>query len=376
MDGTGCYLRLENCEFKRKEINEGEIETDLTRPLIEYSGGDSIYLYNCIITDINNNKSIISVNDFNSYNTTFKNLKSKEGRVICSYYGFIDIIDCTFDNCSCDNNNGGAIYLYSVRGYRIGGYNSKTIFRGCKANDSNVKVKSRENAYYDRGYGGAIYITGNSYNESYIYNMSNVEFDNVNVNITDKKGKCMFIKSDQLNLIWTKMNVPFMNDISSYNEDFLYSYLDHYYRIYNLIDLYNGEYNDGSDILYVADDGSNGKDCSSPENACSTIRFASSTVHYHDVDIVFSGYYSLNATNKDEIYGKRENGEAFVSSGSEDVWIIGAGGKIVSGEDITLKGLKFVIETLNDYLITSSSSSYTYNINIKLDTLTFLPKKR
>lgn len=152
------YVRLESCIFEREELNEGKILVPLSHSLFIYTD-DSDYitlnLLYCSFSNIGSEQSLILNCSGGLSFYSFINLINKNGNdgVIETSCKHLAVVGSVFNNCICENENGGPLYIVDIQTLIIGEYINSTKFINCKA-----KVNNDNNNNLKAGYGGSIYL--------------------------------------------------------------------------------------------------------------------------------------------------------------------------------------------------------------------------
>lgn len=162
-----------------------------------------------------------------------------------------NINSTTFDNCSSnkDEGMGGGLTANIIENCWIGGEGTETIFKKCSSCA-----------------GGGIYI---SLNKTSSFAFADITFGSEDDANTATYGKNMFLYCDCLDAV---ADLEHFSTLKGENEDNNGLYVfpiipdkGNEITTESLIKLINGKLKEGTNPLYIGDDGDNGKDCSSSE---------------------------------------------------------------------------------------------------------------
>lgn len=346
------YLRLESCEFVRGGVTTEEDATALQCALIgkpnDYSNPElMINLINCSFSDlILNNASLICTSDklvLSGCNFTNIVRTIGGGSVAEITSGtLLNIIDCTFKNCSTTLGEGGVINaVVSDCSLLIGGYTSVTTFDNCTA--SNVtKVGTGDSATVNivKSYGGAIYIralTPFTYlNISNISYTSEVETNNL------AYGSCMFVVLDYIGMEWSESNVPILKGVSKDNNTYQYSMIDSPEDVHSLSCLINKGYSSGLSQVYVGDSEVETPTCDSVSSPCPSFEEGMEKVIYGKNNFTIVGTLSLNTVVTFKTYDNY-----FKINDAESVINVQSNGGLTFYANATFQSVKFSLPELH-----------------------------
>lgn len=346
------YLRLESCEFVRGSVINEEDATALQCALIgkpnDYSNPElMINLINCSFSDfILNNASLICTTDkLVLSGCSFTNIvRTIGGGSVAQITSgtVLNIIDCTFKNCSTTLGEGGVINaVVSDCSLLIGGYVSVTTFDNCTASNVN-KVGSGDSATVNivKSYGGAIYIkalTPFTYlNVSNITYTSEVETNNL------AYGSCMFVVLDYIGMEWSESNVPILKGVSKDNNTYQYSMIDSPEDVHSLSCLINKGYSSGLNQVFVGDSDVQEPTCDSASSPCASFEEGKKKVIYGKNNFTIVGTLSLNTIVTFKTYDNY-----FKNNNEESVINVQSNGGLTFYANATFQSVKFSLPELH-----------------------------
>lgn len=192
---------------------------------------------------------------------------------------FIEIINATFDSCSCNYNDGEAIHN-ELDYILIRGYNNKTSFIKCF---TERKSKKNQNNFEPILNGGSMYCIIKCLNSS--FNLSHVEFRNGESANKSEEGNDVYLSVHNISgSIDSSLLLFLKNDDDDSNENIIYlSGVDESFLMNYLLDV--NKFNLSACIYYVKGKNEHGSGkahydpCSDISNTISHIYFGIRTIY-------------------------------------------------------------------------------------------------
>lgn len=345
------YFRLENCVFERAAVPNSQEATPLPSSLI-YGGNTynkmCFNLVSCKFSGITADASLVYDCGGGISFCKFKDITLTNGNgAVCNLQSasYLAVVGTSFENCVCNNGNGGALYIRGINYLILGEYkDQKTTFVNCKAKNATKtkNVRYNQDRVPEVGYGGAVYL---DFSYMYVLNLTNVDFESGDKNTADTSGNCLYVVCPYLKEYWVKKNVKFMDDVADDSEDYKFCLYGDYINNYNLKDLYRGKIDEGADPLYLRHNGNDGNNnnCSSADKPCLTFVYALSTVKFRQSNIRIVDTYRIDYNNilSGVVSSVRGNGDMATVTVDN--------GYLYPSGNVTIEKLKFSVEDLSAY---------------------------